>query len=147
MLGFTKKTGYGLIAMAHLATLAEGELSSAREMAERYGVPTALLMNVLKELAAAGYVESVRGARGGYRLARPLDDVTLAAFSEVLEGPLRQATCPAKTACDDEICTVEMMARCTVDDPVHRMQRRLGDFLKRITLAEIVDPAGAMADH
>ena len=145
MLGFTKKTGYGLIAMAHLWTLDEGELSSAREIAQRYEVPMALLMTVLKELSAAGYVQSVRGAHGGYRLNADLDELTLAQFSQVLEGPIREAQCPQKTACDDDICTLEMMAHCPVDDPVHRMQRRLNDFLKNITLAEIIDPAAAIS--
>lgn len=70
MLALTKKTGYGLIAMAHLAELPEGRVCSAREIAALYEIPAALLMNVLKALSSAGYVESFRGARGGYRLAR-----------------------------------------------------------------------------
>ena len=64
MLALTKKTGYGLIAMGHLAALARGEVASASAIARQFGVPQALLMNVLKELASAGFVQSVRGAGG-----------------------------------------------------------------------------------
>ena len=145
MLALTKKTGYGLIAMTYLARLGEGELASAREIAERFGVPSSLLMNVLKELAAAGYVESVRGARGGYRLARSPEGISLADLVEVVEGPVRLAECVINKTADDEECTCQIMANCPIADPVHRVQRRLNDFLKKLTLAEIVEPMLAVA--
>lgn len=144
MLAFTKKTGYALLAMAHLAELGDGSLASAREIAETFGVSTSLLMNVLKELAAAGYVESVRGAHGGYRLAVRTDELTLANLVEALEGPVRLAQCVTDEAADGEECTCEVMARCPVTDPFHRVQRRLNDFLKKISLAEIVEPSAAL---
>ena len=96
-------------------------------------------MNVLKQLAAAGYVESVRGAHGGYRLAKELDEITLADLVEAMEGPVRLAECLADPQQHDE-CTLTMMARCPINDPVHRVQRKLNDFLQKVTLAEIVEP-------
>ena len=143
MLAFTKKTGYALVAITHLAHLDEGMVASAREIAETFGVPTSLLMNVLKELAAAGYVESVRGAHGGYRLAARPDAMTLADLVEVLEGPVRLAECITDEGAGEAECTCEVMARCPVTDPVHRVQRRLNDFLKKVSLAEIVEPSAA----
>ena len=142
MLALTKKTGYALVAMCHLAGLDGEELASAREIAGLFGVPTALLMNVLKELAGAGYVESVRGARGGYRLARAPEQINLADVVAVLEGPVRLAECVTEAADDDSECTCELMARCPISDPMHRVQRKLRDFLKKVTLAEIVNPSG-----
>ena len=145
MLAFTKKTGYALVAMTHLAHLGDGIVASAREIAEMFDIPTSLLMNVLKELAAAGYVESVRGAHGGYRLSARTDETTLADLVEVLEGPVRLAECITDEGAGDAECTCEVMARCPVTDPVHRVQRRLNDFLKKVSLAEIVEPAIAGA--
>ena len=140
MLALTKKTGYGLIAMTHLATVDGGKPVSAREIAELYGVPPALLMNVLKELSAAGFVDSVRGARGGYRLSRDPEDINLADLVAAVEGPVRLAECVTNEAADEE-CDCRLMARCPIADPIHRLHRRLNDFLKKITLAELVDPA------
>lgn len=140
MLALTKKTGYGLIAMAHLAGLEDRGLASAREIAERLDVPSALLMNVMKRLSAAGYVESVRGARGGYRLARRPEEINLADVVTVLEGPIRLARCVSGQLGERDECGCMLMARCPVTDPVHRVQRRLNDFLKTLTLAEIVEP-------
>ena len=142
-MALTKKTGYALVAMTHLAKLPEGGLASAREIADRFGAPPALLMNVLKELSAGGYVESVRGARGGYRLARPPEEITLNDVVVVLEGPVRLAECVTDRAGEDAECTCQIMARCPIADPVHRVQRKLRDFLTKVTLAEIVDPAVA----
>ena len=140
MLALTKKTGYGIIAITHLARLDGGGVASAREIANLFGVPAALLMNVLKQLAAAGYIESVRGARGGYRLARRLDKITLADLVEAVEGPVRLSDCLADPNKHDE-CTLTTMANCPISDPVHRVQRKLNDFLKKITLADLVETA------
>ena len=139
MLNLNKKTGYALVAMTHLAGLPDGHVASAREVAEKFGIPQSLLMNVMKELSAAGYTESVRGARGGYRLARRPEQITLADLIEVLEGPVRLAECVTGESGDVMEC--RLMDRCPIADPVHRVQRKLNDFLRKVTLAEIAEPA------
>ena len=144
MLAFTKKTGYGLIAMTHLARLPDGELASAREVAETFGVPISLLMNAMKQLAAGGYIESVRGVRGGYRLARRPQEISLGDITTALEGPVRLSQCITDLAGDDEQCTCKLMSNCPIADPVHRVHRKLHDFLKSITLAEIIEPASVL---
>ena len=62
MLGLTKKTDYALIALSRLAEDADAVVS-AREIADRFDISLALLMNVLKQLSAAGLVRSVAVAR------------------------------------------------------------------------------------
>jgi len=143
MLALTKKTGYGLIAMAHLSRLDRGRLASAREIAEQFGVPTALLMNVMKKLAAAGYVESVRGAHGGYRLVRGLDEVTLADLVTAMEGPIRLAECISGHSSDRPSGVCRIMDHCPVADPIHRVQRKLSDFLRQVSLTDITRPLAA----
>lgn len=140
MLALTKKIGYGLIAMSHLARLDDGQVVSAREIAETFGVPASLLMNVLKELAAAGFVESVRGARGGYRLARPADRITMADLVRVLEGPIRLASCISGMVRDNDGDLCPIIDKCPICDPVHRVHRKIFDFMKQMTLAEIAEP-------
>ena len=143
MLALTKKTGYGLIAMTHLYGLPEGAVASAREIAESLDLPTSLVMNVLKQLSSAGFVESLRGARGGYRLACRPQDVSLADLIVALEGPIRLTQCVSEThrARDREVCRI--VDRCPVAGPVHRVQRKLSDFLKQVSLADIAEPATA----
>lgn len=138
----TKKTGYGLIAMTHLAKLPKGKLASAREIAAEYGIPSALLMNVLKELAASGYVKSVRGAQGGYRIAKSLDEVSFTGLMEALEGPMKLAECITGESGDGtEGSTCKLMENCPIADPVHRIHRKIHDFLSKMTLADIMSGA------
>ena len=133
--------------MGHLSRLERGSLASAREIASRFDVSASLLMNVLKQLAAAGYIESVRGARGGYRIAIDPEAVSIADLVGVLEGPVRLAECVTEVAGDDTECTCQVMANCPVSDPVHRVQRKLKDFLASVTLGEIVKPAPAPTEN
>lgn len=142
MLSMTKRTGYGLIAMTHLARLPEGQVASAREIAAQYGIPLALLMNVMKELSSAGFVSSVRGAHGGYRLARRPEEVSFASLMEALEGPVRLAECVTGDLDDtDGTVTCSLMDQCPIADPVHRVHRRIMEMLSGLNLAEILDPA------
>ncbi|MFA6133002.1 MAG: Rrf2 family transcriptional regulator [Phycisphaerae bacterium] len=136
MLAVTKKTEYALVAMAHLAALGNEQVASAREIAGLFGISQSLLMNVLKQLASAGYVESTRGSRGGYRLSRLPEEINLADLVTAIEGPLRQSDCILGSMGDHQ-CSGSAMASCPVADPVHRVQRKLRDFLKNVTLAEI----------
>ncbi len=134
------------MAMGHLSQLDSGTLVSAREIASLLDVSTSLLMNVLKQLASAGYIESVRGARGGYRIAIDPQDVSLADLVDLLEGPVRLAECLTEASAEGQ-CTCQVMARCPVTDPVHRVQRKLKDFLASVTLGEIVSPAVALTEN
>jgi len=147
MLSMTKKTGYGLIALSHLAKMDGEELASAREISDRYEIPLSLLMNVLKELSSAGFVESVRGAHGGYRLAVEPEEISLADLITTVEGPIRLAECIADHDRPDDRETCPLLSNCPIADPVHRVHRRLADFLKTVTLAEIIAPAAITADE
>jgi len=93
----TRKTDYALVALVHLARRAEA-LVSARELAQRSHLPLPVLMNILNALAHCGLVRSVRGSRGGYRLARRPEDVTLADVIEAIEGPIGLTMCGSATA-------------------------------------------------
>ena len=139
MLALTKRVGYGLIALTRLAQGPAGRLESAREIAERFGISTSLLMNILKGLAAAGIVESVRGARGGYRLAQGPAEITLADLIGVIEGPVRLAECVTGDVGDEDESLCSLMGKCPIMDPVHRVHRKVHDFMKQLTLAEIAE--------
>ena len=136
MLAITKKTGYGLIALTHLAKLNKESLASAREIAEVYNIPQSLLMNVLKELAAAGFIESVRGARGGYRLLKTPGEIDFVSLMETLEGPMKLAECVTNDMTGESTC--KLIDNCPIFDPVHKVHRKMRDFLKHVTLEEVL---------
>jgi Rrf2 family protein len=78
-----------LHALAHLAGQDPGQLVAARAVAGAAGLPEAFLAKVLWRLASAGVLHAGAGYGGGYRLARPLKDITLLEVVEAVDGPIR----------------------------------------------------------
>jgi Rrf2 family protein len=82
------KADYALRAAAELAA-AEGKGPvKGEQLARAQSIPPKFLENILLELRHAGLVQSQRGAEGGYWLARPADEITLAEVIRAVEGPL-----------------------------------------------------------
>lgn len=138
MLRLSKRSDYALIALRHLATpLARS--ASARELAERFDIPLELLAKVLQKLVRAGLLTSQQGIRGGYVLARPAAEISVADIIVAVDGPL------TVTACSDEDQTCDQYAKCNVRDPLWRLKDRIVHTLTTCTLAEIATdpPAGA----
>jgi len=135
------------IALHAAAILAanRGHLVSAHQIVERIGVSGAHLSKVLQRLAKQGIVESVRGPKGGFRLAREPTDVTLLNVYEAVEGTLELTTClMSEPLCGDLGCmfgsvlvdasrmvhdrlsqtTLEMVSATWSLDPVQPQKRR-----------------------
>jgi Rrf2 family protein len=77
---------WGVHACVLLAVLPEESALPAARLAEYHGVPAAYLAKHLQSLARAEILETVKGPRGGYRLARPADDITVLDVVEAIDG-------------------------------------------------------------
>ena len=84
------KVDYALRGLTELAALEaeHGRAVTRDQMASAQEIPIAFLENILLELKRGGIVHSVRGQQGGFRLARPADQITMADVIRTLEGPL-----------------------------------------------------------
>ncbi len=82
------KADYAIRATAELAATEGGHPIKAELVAHAQDIPLKFLLNILSELKHAGIVQSYRGAEGGYHLARPADQITLAEVIRAVEGPL-----------------------------------------------------------
>lgn len=82
------KVDYGVRALLSLA--AAGVPQTADSLAADQGLPPRFLGAILADLRRAGLVSSQRGAEGGYRLARPADEISVADVIRVLDGPLAE---------------------------------------------------------
>lgn len=136
MLSLNKKTDYGLIAMACLAAEPE-RVFSARQIAQTYGMRSPLLMNVLKKLTRSGLVSSVRGSNGGYRLARPAREISLAQMVLAMEGQPRLVACANEQGDSGFEC--DLAQSCPVQSPVRKVHLKLLDFLEEISLFDLVN--------
>jgi Rrf2 family protein len=84
----TAKADYAVRAAVELAASGGSGPVKAEQISEAQGIPLNFLENILAELRRAGIVESRRGAAGGYLLARPAAEVSLADVIRAVEGPL-----------------------------------------------------------
>jgi Rrf2 family protein len=82
----TAKADYAVRAAVELAAV--GGLANAEQIAQAQDIPLNFLENILRDLRRAGIVESRRGQAGGYALARPAEEVSVADVIRAVEGPL-----------------------------------------------------------
>lgn len=134
MLRLSKLTDYAVVVLAGLDR--NQRVAAVPEIAQASGLAEPTVAKVLKILGQANLVEGLRGARGGYRLSRPLAAIPLSEVIVAFDGPV------ALTACVDGavgICEAEAM--CPVRgrwDPVNTAIR---DALAQVTVADLAGSA------
>lgn len=85
----SRKSEYALLALIDLAKhYGKDEPPKIIEVAERNDIPKKYLEQIFLQLKGAGYVRSIRGAQGGYELAKKPDEITLAEIIRLIDGPL-----------------------------------------------------------
>jgi len=137
MLKLTKKADYGLIALKHL-TVVRPRSASAKEIADRYGVPVPVLSKVLQKLARSGFLASEHGANGGYRLAGEPRGITVLDVIRAIDGPIFLTSCFTEGGTD-----CEHQDRCNVRDPLRRVHDSILEVLANMSMAELAaDPEG-----
>lgn len=109
------------LALHSMALLASdsGKLHPARQVAETLCVSEAHLAKVMQRLSKRGFVESVRGPKGGFRLAEGVEDATLLEILEAIDGPFEPSSCLlGRVLCGGRRCIMGELLR-TVNDTVH----------------------------
>ncbi|MCG3136692.1 MAG: HTH-type transcriptional repressor NsrR [Phycisphaerae bacterium] len=139
MLSLTRRTEYGLIALAYLSRN-QDKICSAREIAETHHVPLPLLMNIMKSFQQNNMITSTRGAKGGYQLNQAPRDITVERVIQVLEGPMRLVQCANQTNGDGAINNrCEIDGRCLLRSPLLKLHQQVSDFMAGVTLADLID--------
>lgn len=129
----TRQGDYAVRIVLDLAT--HDGLQAAREVAGRQGIPGAFFHKTVQCLTRDGLVETVRGAGGGLRLARPPAEITLRQVIEAVEGPV------ALNRCLLEGDTCERVGFCPAHPVWVRAQQAFLEELEKMSIEEIV--AGA----
>lgn len=129
MLRISRLTDYATVI---LASLAGGSLASAADIADRTHIGLPTVSKLLKELQHAGLVHSVRGAHGGYQLARPAAEINAAEIIDAVEGPV------ALTECAGGAGQCELESNCLVGHGWQRISRAFRHALVGVSLEELV---------
>ena len=131
MLKLTKKADYGLIAVKHLAEVGEHGSCSAKDIADAYGIPPAALAKILQRLVKSGLLISQQGINGGYVLAREPRKISALEVIKAIDGPL------FITSCGDEKHGCYQSRKCTVREPLRKVNESIQQVLGRISIAEM----------
>ncbi len=134
MLRLTKQTDYGIMLMAHLAGLPAGAVLSARQAADRSGLSLPMVSKILKALAKGQLLESHRGVGGGYRLAFPAEETSVARVIRALEGPISMVECGSQPG----HCSHEHSCPARVNWT--RINCEIERTLDRIPVSEMIGP-------
>jgi len=137
---FSTKAEYGVRVMVELARRTDGEPVPLAEIAAKDGLPLAYLEHLVARLRKAGLVDSRRGSRGGYMLARPAAKITMAEVVEALEGSIAPIECISEAADGSIVCSRESSPDhvCPTKLLWTRVRYSIVNTLRETTLAELL---------
>lgn len=107
---------------------------SAKAISARSGIPLPTVSKLLKLLADADLLRSVQGARGGYQLARPADQISVLSILSAIDGP------PALTQCNQqgEEVTCQLQGACQLRSAWHQVNTLMNQLLATLRLTDMM---------
>jgi Rrf2 family protein len=108
-------------------------------ISEQQNIPRKFLEQILNDLKSLGAVASRRGAVGGYRLARPPENITLASIVRHIEGALAPVSCVSDRFY--ERCTCPNEARCPIREVMKEVREAVVNIMERMTVADLCEKA------
>ncbi len=135
----SKKGEYALRSLINLGIAAEVKRSLVQvsELADNEQLPVKFLEQILQALKEAGFVESVRGKFGGYRLAKKPKDIPIGQVVRLIDGPLAPIGCVSQSAY--EKCTCPDEEHCGLRMLMLDVRNAIAGILDRYTLADVVE--------
>jgi Rrf2 family protein len=131
----TTQAEYGLLCVLHLARRSDGVAVPVREVAELEGLPGHYCEKIFQQLRQAGLVESVRGAAGGFRLAREPEMISVKQVIDATEGRTFELNCSDHPV-DFERCQTHH--GCSLRPIWMALQARIDGLLSQIHLADLL---------
>lgn len=128
----TTKGRFAVTAMMDLAMRSEGGPVALASISERQQISLSYLEQLFGKLRRYKLVDSVRGPGGGYCIARPLDQLTVADIIRAVDEQLDATQCGGNENCHDE-------HRCMTHDLWSTLNRKMFEYLSSVTMAELVE--------
>lgn len=135
------KGRYALRLMLDLAVHAESGYTPIKAIAERQNISDKYLEQIISTLGRAGYVKSVRGAGGGYMIAKDPSEYTVGMILRLTEGSLAPVAC-----LEGDVNTCERQESCTTLLVWKKLYEAINDVVDNITLADLVEKERSRTD-
>jgi Rrf2 family protein len=119
--------------MLDIALNSENGPACLKDISKRQGVTEKYLWHLINPLKSAGLIESIRGAHGGYVLAKQLSEISVKEIVRALEGPLTLVDCVEKPG------SCSKMQGCVARDLWAEVAEKISQTLEAVTLKDIVE--------
>ncbi len=133
MLRLSKKVEYALIALIDMSNKGEGELSTARELSEKFDISVELMGKLLQAMARHEIVASIQGVKGGYYLQKTTEQINMGMIIMAIDGPLSITDCASTD--DPNIC--KRYKVCHIHSSMQCVQKDLKTYFDRMTLKRL----------
>lgn len=134
MIRLSRLADYSVVAMTHIANRPDRQFTAA-ELAADTGLPAATVSKILKALSHGGLLVSQRGAKGGYTLARPAEEIAVSEIVAAVDGPIALTDCAAR---GDSGCIIEPL--CPTSAAWKKINAVINEALRDLTLADLTAP-------
>ena len=129
----SRSVGYGIVAVGHIAQSPPSDPVLSKTIAKEHKIPLDYLLKILQQMVRAGILNGIRGPKGGFKLQRPANKITILDVVEAVDGPF--VTTPtlggakASPSFDQKVASVYTKA-----------SRNAADILKKTTVANLGNP-------
>ncbi|MCM8529982.1 MAG: Rrf2 family transcriptional regulator [Lentisphaeraceae bacterium] len=133
MFKINKKVEYAMMALRHIYLKESIELTSVKEICEKYGTPFDVTSRSMQKMVSGGVLKSEKGAHGGYSLQMDLAEINFLDFMEMVVEPLSLVNCVESES------NCSMASSCNIISPLVNLNKRMRDFFRTISLKEVMD--------
>lgn len=136
------KGRYAVRVMLDLALHNTGECIKVKDIAIRQGISEKYLEQIIAVLNRAGYVNSVRGAQGGYRIAKDPSEYTVGMILRLTEGSMAPVACLDEGAPDCDRCDT-----CETLEVWKELYAAINNVIDNVTIADLVEKSRQRAEN
>ena len=130
MIKINRKVEYALMVLKMMKEKGPSDLTTAREVCDRYETPFDTTAKVMQQMNTAGILHSQKGVKGGYTLARDLSQVSYMELVELIEGKSFMMDC------HEGPC--ELIHKCNITQPIKRLNDYLINIFNALSLNELL---------
>jgi Rrf2 family protein len=136
MFKMNRKVEYALMALQYIRNKNHQELTTAREICDKYNTPFDTTAKVMQQMHHAGILNSIKGIKGGYQLSLDLKTISLLKLSELIEEKNLSMDC-IHGDCD-------LLNSCNIASPIKKLNHYVNSFFETLSVEDLLSDDGLM---
>lgn len=120
------------MAVKHISEKRDGDLTSVKEICDRYGAPFDVTSRSMQKMVIGGILKSEKGAHGGYSLAIDLRQINFLDFMEMVVEPV------TLVSCSNEGTVCALLGKCNIVSPLAKLNDKMRDFFATVTVSDLL---------